>query len=160
MSGRRQRGFTLIELLITIAVLTIIISMGVPMYGEFTRSSTLSSRTSDLISSLNFARSQAVASRRDVRIEALDGNWAAGWQIVDDSLAEPVLRITDLRADQQVYIADEANAVESLTYDREGRVDVATTFTVCFGRESGQRGRTIVIERFGRVQVEGFDCVP
>jgi type IV fimbrial biogenesis protein FimT len=160
MSGGRQRGFTLIELLVTIAVLAIAISLGVPMYGEFTRSSTLSSRTSELISALNFARSQAVASRRDIRLEAIDDTWSAGWQVVDETLVNPMLRIADFRSDTVMSVTDEVNDVVALTYDREGRVDTATEFIICVERDSGEAGRKVIVERFGRVKVETFECVP
>lgn len=158
MGGSRERGFTLIELLVTIAVLTTIISLGVPMYGEFTRSSALTTRSAELISTLNFARSQAVASRRTISIEPIGGDWSNGWEVLDNTLAEPQLRISDFRADIPVQVADETNMVASMSFDREGRVDNATAFVVCVDRNPDSRGRQITVERFGRVRVEGFDC--
>lgn len=152
-------GFTLIELLVTMAVLTIVISVGVPMYGSFTQGSAVSSRTSELVAALNLARSEAVSLRTTVRLAALSnsGVWTSGWQVSNVATAT-VLRTAAL-TDSMAAIRETANRT-ALRFDREGRVladdgtFVDAAFTVCPPAPAAVgAGRRVTLSRFGRVQV-------
>src|SRR3979409_1080684 len=81
-----HRGFTLIEMLSTIAVMTILVTLAAPSFREITVRNRLVTYTNDLISSVNFARSEAV--RRGVPVTlcpSSDGarcagsDWNLGW---------------------------------------------------------------------------------
>lgn len=159
MGGRQQVGFTVIELLVTIAVLTIIISMGVPMYGQFSRSSEMSGRTTDLIASINLTRSEAVNQRRAIDMEAIDGNWSMGW-IISRQLDGTVLRISDFRgAGVNTVGVEEGGGQTTLSFDREGRMaSGGATFTLCPNDGKPGQGRTIAITGFGRVQSTQLAC--
>lgn len=162
MNGRRAGGFTVIELLVTIAVLTIIVSMGVPMYGQFSRGSAMSGKTSDFLSSINLARSEAVSVRDNVNLVAINGDWTSGWNVVRASSGE-VLRVLDARgANVSVSIVDADNRI-SYTFDREGRVTsngayVEATFTLCPNDGQPGPGRTVQMTRFGRIQLTQVAC--
>lgn len=164
MNGRlntpsHARGFSLVELMVTIAVLTILISVGVPMYGQFTQGSAVSTGTSELVGSLNLARSEAVARRASVRIEQLgatDGDWSDGWQIVldaDDSLIRVVQGV-----DKGVVGITETSDATALVFDREGRVSANAVFNVCVESSTTADGRIVTLSRFGRVELEVEPC--
>lgn len=56
----RQQGFTLWELMVVLAVAGIILSLAVPSFREFHRSSTMTAAANGLVSGLLIARSEAV----------------------------------------------------------------------------------------------------
>ena len=68
MNSKRQSGFTLYELMITLLVIGIILSIGVPNMAEFTQNSRLSSTSNDLLSSFQLARSEAARSKTNITI--------------------------------------------------------------------------------------------
>jgi type IV fimbrial biogenesis protein FimT len=55
-----QRGFTLIELLVTISIMAILLGIGVPSFRGMIEANRLSSASNDLLSGLQFARSEAI----------------------------------------------------------------------------------------------------
>ncbi len=151
------RGFTLVELLVTIAVITIIVSLGVPMYGQFTQSSALSGRSSDLVAAINYARSEAVTRRTTIRLEELAGSWENGW-LVRDVDADTVLMTIDNRGQTPVELA-EAGALDEIDFDADGRVnaDAAFVLSTCSDYGTGDQ-RRIEVTRFGRVQLTREAC--
>lgn len=68
MKKRPQNGFTLYELLITVLVIAVIVSIGVPNLGDFTRNSRVSATSNDLHGSFLVARSEAARSKENVTI--------------------------------------------------------------------------------------------
>lgn len=160
ISKQGGQGFTLVELLVTIAVLTIIIAMGVPMYGQFTQGSAISSRSSELVSAMNYARSEAVGRRVVIRVAAIGGSWDNGWEIHDDSLAlmnppqATLLRTVNLSTSDVGIDITEANGLLAFTYDRQGRISAPTpAFTLCPGGGGDGPGRVFAISRFGRIEI-------
>ncbi len=68
MTTRYQRGFTLYELLITMLVIGIVLTVGIPSFSDFTRNSRMTSTANDLHSSFHLARSEAARSKTNVTI--------------------------------------------------------------------------------------------
>lgn len=88
MSKVTQHGFTLFELLITLTLIGIILSIGVPSMSEFTRNSRITGTANDLHSSFLLARSEAARSKSNITICAsanpLDAAAACGGGTFDD----------------------------------------------------------------------------
>lgn len=157
MNGSRAgRGFTLIELLVTMAVLTILISVGVPMYGQYTEGAATSSRTSALVSALNLARSEAVARREAVRVEAIGGDWANGLEVRLVSTDEVLRAVQATGGDAHAAIA-ETNALTEVDFDGQGRASAALDVSIC-PEGGGGKGRSVTLNRFGRVSLVVRDC--
>ena len=68
MTNRYQRGFTLYELLITMLVIGIVLTVGIPSFSQFTQNSRITSTANDLHSSFQLARSEAARSKSPVTI--------------------------------------------------------------------------------------------
>lgn len=89
---KKLLGYTLIELMSILAVLSILISVGLPMMNVFFDSNRMVSNTNDLVAGLNIARSEAI--KQQIRItlcQSADtasctgsGQWEDGWIVFQD----------------------------------------------------------------------------
>jgi type IV fimbrial biogenesis protein FimT len=85
-----RSGFSLIELMVTIALISILLTVGVPSFSSILRSMTLTTQANNFVASINFARSEAIRRNSVVTLSASAGNltqnhWESGWQIWIDS---------------------------------------------------------------------------
>ncbi len=97
MNRHMSNGFTLLELLVTIFVVAILISVGVPSFVRTIQTSRMAGSTNDLVTSMHRARSEAVKRRAPVTLCASNNPLAAaptcnaggnmvGWVVfVDDA---------------------------------------------------------------------------
>lgn len=156
-------GFTLVELLVTMTIIVIMVSIGVPMYGQFTQQSALSGASAELVASIHEVRSRAVAERRAMNVQRLDagavaGDWSNGWQMV---------RVADGAVLQEVNRQDRAGSVRvveagnnnEMVFSKEGRTTGDFSFSVCDAAVAGETGRTVSVTVLGRVSVANLVCL-
>ena len=104
MERTAQLGFTLYELLVTVVIMGIILSLGVPNFLEFTRNNRMAATSNDLLSAFTLARSEAVKRKAPVTVcsslnaeaanPACGGTFADGWVVfADDSGPTPNVQI-------------------------------------------------------------------
>jgi len=74
---RYQNGFTLYELLITMLVIGIVLTVGIPSLGVFTQNSRITSTANDLHSSFFLARSEAARAKSNITICASNNSMGA-----------------------------------------------------------------------------------
>lgn len=77
MKTRRQTGFTLYELLITVLIIGMVLSFGVPSFQSFTQNSRMAAATNDLLGTFLTARSEAARSKQNISICASTNSTAA-----------------------------------------------------------------------------------
>ena len=96
MKKRLQNGFTLYELLITMLIVGVVLTLGVPNLAEFTANSRLTGTANDLHASFQLARSEAARAKANITIcasaDALSGapscggTWDQGYIVfIDDN---------------------------------------------------------------------------
>ena len=127
MKNRLQNGFTLYELLITLLVVGVILSLGVPNLSEFAANSRLTGAANDLHAAFQLARSEAARAKTNITICAsadpfagnadCGGTWEQGFIVfLDDNgdLARAGATETVLRAhgplDTEITLAVANNA--------------------------------------------------
>lgn len=129
IAGRTRRalsGFTLIELLVTIAVLSIIATVAVPNFQNMVVSNRLAADYNEIISSLNYARSEAAKRRKNVSF-ILSSNDNGAWEIEVSYIPK--------NSDSE----DSKPVVAMNRKSRDGRVEVSPSGTIVFnalGRRS------------------------
>jgi type IV fimbrial biogenesis protein FimT len=77
MKKHSQNGFTLYELLITVLIIGVILTVGIPNLSDFTRNSRVTGITNDLHGSFFLARSEAARAKQDIMICASADSMAA-----------------------------------------------------------------------------------
>ena len=78
MRKRFQSGFTLYELLITVLIVGVVLTLGIPNMTEFTRNSRITTTANDLHAAFLVARSEAARGKTNITICASDNSMAAG----------------------------------------------------------------------------------
>lgn len=88
------RGYTLIELMVTISVAGIVMGLAIPSFSGTVRSNRLTTHANDWVSSLNYARSEAIKRSAPVSVRrkgTTSQQWEAGWDIFVDREANGAL---------------------------------------------------------------------
>ena len=111
MKKRTQTGFTLYELMVTLLIVGVVLTLGIPNLSEFTRNSRITSTANDIHASFLMARSEAARAKSNITICAssnsmatdatCQGTWDQGFIVfVDDdaNLIRAVGTETVLRA--------------------------------------------------------------
>lgn len=135
MKKHSQKGFTLYELLITVLIVGIVLSVGIPNLSGFTRNSRISGTTNDLHGSFLLARSEAARAKQNVTICAsadpsgaalcdgatFDSGWIIFVDLVTDGVRDPGAGENVLKAFPPVD-----NAIDIVT-NGVGRFSFAST---------------------------------
>lgn len=151
-------GFTLIELLVTLVVGVLLLTIGVPSFQGIIAQNRAASSANELLTSLQFARSEAVRLRTDaVLCPSTDGENCTGGDDWDDGW---IVRIgTDVRrVGPALHPTVSVSGPEELTYGSAGQVTPSGTpfeLSVAFG---GGVDRFICLEASGRAQVLQESC--
>ncbi len=97
---KKNTGFTLIELMITLAIVAILLTVGVPSLKTFMQGNQLIASTNELLSALHIARSEAIKLNKRVTVcESANGtsctnpgtgNWRDGWIVLADANGDGV----------------------------------------------------------------------
>ena len=100
MKNRTQTGFTLYELLVTLVIVGIVLTLGIPNLSDFTRNSRITSTANDLHASFLMARSEAARAKTNITICAssnsmadaatCQGTWDQGFIVFIDDNADLV----------------------------------------------------------------------
>jgi len=89
---KKSLGYTLIELMAMLAVVSVLVSIGLPMMKVFFDSNRMISNSNDLVAGLNIARSEAIKQQIRVTLcQSADtasctgsGLWEDGWIVFQD----------------------------------------------------------------------------
>lgn len=98
MNKRFQAGFTLYELLMTVLIVGVILTLGLPNFAEFTRNSRMTGTANDLHAAFQLARSESARAKTNITICAsanamaadadCGGTWDQGYIVFVDENAD------------------------------------------------------------------------
>jgi len=148
-------GFTLIELMVTIAIASIVATIGIPSFNSTITSSRLTTRTNDFVAALHFARSEAVKRNQNVVVNKTGAQWQDGWQVfvdVDNSNAfnagDEQLKVYGALSNA-FTLNDEGDGY--ISYNSTGATGAETQFILCAkATPEAYTSKLIVINAVGR----------
>jgi type IV fimbrial biogenesis protein FimT len=157
----KQHGFTLVELIMGLAIVAIVLTLGVPSFGDLIRNNRLTAQVNQVVSALTLARSEAIkrAALVDVTTVSGEANWKNGWT-VEVSVGGADIRIFEAQKGDHTLVADGGES--TFSYDSQGFLStscaVNCTITLC--NASGESGRQLSIAPSGHVSVNGSYICP
>jgi type IV fimbrial biogenesis protein FimT len=184
MNAYRSRGFTIIELLVSIGLIAILLTMGVPSFSRTIEQNKLSTQINSLVSTLQYARSESVKTGKRVTVcksntgtgcVTAAAGYESGWIVFeDDSPADG-----DLDAGEQLLKVHEAldsnltlrgnnrfaNFISYLPTGGIANADPSADqdhFVLCKGNDTA-KSRAIYIITSGRTRVakdKNYDNIP
>ena len=170
---RLQRGFTIIELMITLAVMAILVSVAAPGYQDFVATTRLNSHTSELVTALHYARSEAIKRNKMITLCkssdgascAVTGSWAQGWIVFTDGGTTGLVDGTDtiLRVHEALTggttLVGQAALASAITYRSNGTSTQSGQIDMCSARQT-INGRDIIVTSGTGKPVTVVDALP
>ena len=83
---RYDSGYTLMELMVTISIAGILLGVAIPSFTSIITNNHLTTYTNELVTALNFARSEAIKRgvQVTVRNKGASTHWESGWDVFVD----------------------------------------------------------------------------
>ena len=150
-----KNGFTLIELMTALTILAIVVAFGVPSFSYTIKTNRMSSQINNLMSAINYARSEAV--KRDDQHITMCGStngtscntsdWEKGWIIYTDpnnsGTVNTILRVNGVLSGGNTLRTSGFSNSGSIQFDTLGMLASSGTFTLCDDR--GANGASAVV---------------
>lgn len=167
-----NKGFTLIEMMVTVAIIAVFATVAVPSFGSLIEANRLTTQTNSLITSIAFARHEAVMRGQVTSIAALDpssssNEWGKGWRVFIDANGntqfdngELELRLVDKLDNTTVF--DSLDNVSVLSFGNRGLPSPAgqpaRTFRVKATSCSGEKANTVTMTAIGGTSSKKSNC--
>lgn len=167
-SRNQTAGFSLIELMVTLTIAAIVLGIAIPSFRDMAVRNQLASLNNNLISAINFARSEAVKRGVPVAIchsankTACGGAWSDGWIVfVNPDGDEPAVvgAATDILKSYEglptnYSIGETAVFANDITYGRAGAATNTGIFAFCYNSQLTNARAVIVTPLRPRVATD------
>ncbi len=164
-----SKGFTLLELIVTLTVMSILVGLAIPFFGETIKSQRIATQRDRLFNTFVYARSEAVKLGKRVTVctssdgaTCSGGAWNTGWivfidfngnAVVDSGSAaitednDRVLRIVEPSSSS---VSSTTTAGATITYTSEGRSSSSGNFVFSTNDAYTNHDRGVEISATGR----------
>ncbi len=164
---KHESAFTLIELMITIAVVAVVLTLGVPSFGRLIEQNQLATNVNALVSSMTFARSEAVKRNKPVKLcdssDAVNcgsGNYEQGWIVFvdennDGNLDSPAEELIFVQSAFPANFSIDPNlstGANDISYLAKGRANRNGNFIICKDNDV-TKARVIILDMNGRTRL-------
>lgn len=145
-----QSGFTLVELMVVIAVLAILVSIGIPGFQSIVAQNRATSTANELLATLQFARSAAIAHSRPVTVRPrTDNDWDLGWVVERDVPDD----IEVLRESPALRASVSLDGVDQLIFSSTGTLVGEQDLTAFVVNSGASASRTVCMTLGGNSKV-------
>ncbi len=177
---RNCAGFSIVELMVVTAIFSISIGLAAPAMSDLVAGNRVSSQANSLVTSLSFARSQAVSASRRVELcpyRKVQGrtnpnemyectgllDWSGGWMAVMpavDEAGEATAGKEVLKLFTGIKVGRMTGTLPVVSYDSAGFLTSAAEprFSIRPTACTGRLVRNVVVSLQGRPYVEGASC--
>ena len=156
-------GVTLIELMVAIAVMSILLTVGVPSFSNFIQNSRSTALANEIVTTLNLARSESVRRAQDMIVCASSnqtsctGDWVNGWIVIPSGTNQTPIRAWE--APVQNAVITRSGASGNIIFNPLGElVSGSTTFATHFSGCKGDQARSINVNASGRINTRRTIC--
>jgi type IV fimbrial biogenesis protein FimT len=180
---RASAGISVIELVVSLAVVAILATTGVPAFSSFIHSNRISESAFDVLGTINLARSEAVKRRsRVVLCRSADptaappacggsaNTWTTGWLVFESGdgnstyeAASDTLLGIGLVNSASIDVITNSTSNQNLEYNADGTTNEAgawARFAVC-DKRGGAFGRQVDVPPHGRPKfIKGTKASP
>ena len=168
MAVPKSKAFTILELMITVSIMAILVTLGIPAFKDYALKQRLNAAVNALHGDLLLARSQAI--HRDMQVTACPGDptagcagsteWSDGWIVFGDSNEDREYQDNEdvLRHGQGVeYMAiHSSSARTTIRFYPNGSAPGSNTSISFCGLGGPEKARKLVISNLGRVRRDDF----
>jgi type IV fimbrial biogenesis protein FimT len=145
------RGFTLLELMVTVAVLAILVTVGVPSFRTLIQNNRVTTQTNELVTALNVGRTEAVKRGRNVQVVVATAT--NGWSATVSVPGGDVIRVVE-RPDSGVNLTTAGTVVYSAT----GAPVSPFTFNLKPAGCAGEQQRQVAVGASGQITTTKQGC--
>ncbi len=169
MKSRSAIGFTLIELMVTITMIGIVLTVGVPSFQSSIRNSVLTAGINEFVAALNFARGEAIKRGVNVTVRRTSApcpsttssvGYEGGWQVFtdvnahgcNDSSSDQLLR-THASLNTGYTLWGNNSVVNYISYQPDGTSQNYGSFALCDATQTltTSTARVISVNNLGRI---------
>ena len=170
---KKNRGFTLIELIITVAVITVLLTIGVPNLQTFLKGNRLTAHTNAIVGTLQLARTEAVKRSGIVVIcgstnltSCNSSSWENGWIVFFDdgedaasaitsapTGSDMILRVNEALKGGTTIRGFEFTNTSFVSFNNQGRINSKGSFIICNDEGNLIRAKGINIGLTGMVSL-------
>ena len=159
-----REGFTLVELLTALALVTVLLSIGLPAFGRLIDNQRMDIGSEQLARSIQQTREEAVRRNEAVTMAPIGGDWNAGWQVFIDRNSNATFDQGDQLLGQDIaasvrHIHGTGALARYLRYNALGESELvnggflAGTLRLCPQQQNGD-ARLLIINRVGRLRMD------